>query len=98
MLNLEARPDIVWIDDSIRPYESIWSVLLRFSALNVIPARVLSKEFFTNPSFKEFYITEAFSANRIDHERFKNALIALNCVINALIATYILAHVLGQEQ
>lgn len=74
MPNLEARPDIAWIDDSIRPHESIWSVLLRFSALNVIPARVLSKEFFTYTSFADFNIWEAFSVNRINHERFKNAL------------------------
>jgi len=72
--NLEARSDIVWINDSIRPYESIWSVLLRFSALNVIPARALSKEFFVHTSFVEFYISEAFSVNRINHERFKSAL------------------------
>jgi hypothetical protein len=68
------RQDICWIEDSIRPYESLWSVLNRFFALNVINSAAFAKEFFTHGWFSSISTSVLGNPPSFSHEKFYAAL------------------------
>jgi len=70
---LKAREDIAWLNDSVRPYESIWSVLQRFFAMNVISSTAFAKEFFTTGWFSEIS-TNLGKPVAFDFEKFYRTL------------------------
>lgn len=68
------RQDICWIEDSIRPYESLWSVLNRFFALNVITSTAFAKEFFTRGWFSAISTSVLGDPPSFSHEKFYAAI------------------------
>jgi len=59
---MRALDEVSWVKNSIRPYESFWSIFHRFFALNVINSNAFSKVFFMNGYFHPIP-TACFKAN-----------------------------------
>lgn len=59
---MRALDEVSWVKNSIRPYESFWSIFQRFFALNVINSNAFAKNFFMNGYFNPIP-TACFTTN-----------------------------------
>lgn len=65
---------ICWVENSIRPYESQWSILNKFFALNVVTSGTFAKEFFTHGHFNAIETSVLGDPISFDYHKFYSAL------------------------
>jgi hypothetical protein len=94
---MKARTDIAWVDGSVRPYESIWSVLQRFFSMNVISSTTFAKEFFTTGWFTEISTSILGNPVAFDYKKFCLALGIDSSISDKMDLRYLRAAFLGIE-
>lgn len=71
---MKAKTSITWINESVRPYESLWSIGQRFFYFNHINSKQFADEYFSNHRFSPFSPTYGFNAAHFNYEKFRVAL------------------------
>lgn len=68
---MKAETSITWIDNSVRPYESLWSIVNRFVYLNHLSPQEFAAEYFLDYRFHSFSPMYSLNEHRFNQEKFR---------------------------
>jgi hypothetical protein len=71
---MKEETSVAWINNSVRPYESLWSIGHRFLHLNQITPKEFANEYFKDHKFRPISAIYGLSEANFNYQKFSRDL------------------------